>query len=137
MFVNVENVKSDWAVNLIESVVQYAKDQLMPNVRKLYIDVDVIDNFYNEEGIKGEVITEDDRYFTIAIEPDQDIKEFITTLLHEMVHVKQYVKKELKDSYWKGEYFNGPYTDAPWEIDAYELEQTLLEGFLNIKKGAA
>ena len=137
MYVNVEGVQSDWAKELIENVVQYAKDQLMPNIRKLYIDVDVIDNFYNDEGIKGEVITEDDRHFTIAIEPDQDIEEFITTLLHEMVHVKQYVKKELKDSYWKGEHFDGPYTDAPWEIEAYELEQILFEGYSkNFKKAA-
>ena len=137
MYVNVEGVKSTQCIDLIERVVQYAKDQLMPEIRKLFIDVEVIDGFCMAEGINGETIYEGEgRHVTIAIDPDMPFEEFITTLLHEMVHVKQYIKGELTNSSWKGEYFTGSYKDSPWEKEAYELEQSLLQGFLNIQKAA-
>ena len=137
MYLNIEGVKSDNCKKLIEDVILYAKDQLMPRIQKLYIDVEVVDGFRDQEGINGEAIHDEDRYATIVIDPDQPFEEFVTTLLHEMVHIKQYVRKELKDGKWKGEYFKGSYADSPWEKEAYELEQTLFEGFLNTQKGAA
>ena len=53
-------------------------------------------------------------------------------MLHELVHVKQYFKKELKDingveMRWKGETHIGiDYYNLPWEKEAYELQESLL-----------
>jgi len=135
MYVTVEGVNSARTAKLIEDVIQYAKDQLMSNIRKLFIDVEVIDGYVYQEGINGETIYDGNgRHVTIAIDPNQPLQEFITTLLHEMVHVKQYIAGELKDSSWKGEYFEGSYKDSPWEKEAYRLESVLLEGFLAKKR---
>lgn len=65
--------------------------------------------------------------------------EFISTILHEMVHVKQFLTRDLRDTpfvdrvLWKGELMNAAeidYMDQPWEIEAYTLEETLTEEFL-------
>ena len=69
------------------------------------------------------------------IEVDKRLKgdDFITTIFHEMVHVKQYVRKELfsecnfyadRDEYLK----------LPWEIEAYKLQEVLLTKWNRHKK---
>ena len=139
MFVNVDGAKSTHTVKLIEDAMQYAKDQLMPKVENLFIDVEVIEGFYDREGINGETIYDEfpSRYCTIALDPAMEFNEFFTTLMHEMVHVKQYVTGQLKSSKWEGKKWNGSYADSPWEIEAYELESVLIYGFLNTKKEVA
>jgi hypothetical protein len=56
-------------------------------------------------------------------------------LAHEMVHVKQFAKNELKERYFKDGYktlWHGEvcdidsYWDQPWEIEAFTLEEELL-----------
>ena len=62
-------------------------------------------------------------------------------LAHEMVHVKQIAKGEMKDRYvkskyvtvWFGEKYSEEdvsYWDQPWEIEAYGLENSLVAKFL-------
>ena len=61
-------------------------------------------------------------------------------LAHEMVHVKQIAKGEMKDRYVKSKYvtlwFGEKYTedvsywDHPWELEAYGLEHSLVAKFL-------
>jgi hypothetical protein len=59
-----------------------------------------------------------------------------TAIAHEMVHVKQYVLRELVDTdgpnvYWKGELYKDSssatedeaYWNSPWEIEAYGRER--------------
>ena len=63
--------------------------------------------------------------------------DFITCVLHELVHVKQYFKKELKDingveMRWKGETHIGiDYYNLPWEKYFYELQESLLIEYKN------
>ena len=65
--------------------------------------------------------------------------DFITCVLHELVHVKQHLKKELKDdngcfSMWKGSVIHlddTNYYDLPWEKEAYELQEILLKEYKN------
>jgi hypothetical protein len=66
-------------------------------------------------------------------------KEALLFLAHEMVHVKQYTKGELRDYIyhddiigWKGAkypaYTSGPeYADLPWEVEAFCREEELYE----------
>lgn len=84
------------------------------------------------------------REFTICISPILDKKLMLKTLAHEMVHVKQYAKGELKDylisnkSKWKGEIFINDeieYWFQPWEIEAHGMEMGLYLKFLeHLKK---
>jgi hypothetical protein len=83
-----------------------------------------------------------DFYIKIANEP---ITRMVSTMAHEMVHVKQSIKKELivdgKYWVWKGkrikykeswyETFTSSkeYDKLPWEIEAHDLEMTLARSF--------
>jgi len=63
-----------------------------------------------------------------------DEDEYLRTLFHELIHVKQFVKGELKDrrshKYWKNEDIsNIEYDDDPSEIEAREMEEVLLEKY--------
>lgn len=101
----------------------------------------------------GECINEDgttrSRWFTIILK-EQKLDTMLTTLAHEMVHVKQHVRNEI--SYrranrgktdqttsevrlWMGqEWMPGKnedeYFDAPWEIEAYGREGGLVHRFI-------
>ena len=73
------------------------------------------------------------------IELDASMKysfdQILTWLAHEMVHLKQFVRKELWDYetgrvQWKSRtYGRVHYNDQPWEVEAYRLEGTLYEEF--------
>ena len=71
------------------------------------------------------------------IEIDKRLKgdDFITCVLHELVHVKQQFKGHLKEmsgfeKMWKGEVHIGiDYYNLPWEIEAYEQQEILLKEY--------
>lgn len=75
--------------------------------------------------------------YTIIIA--KDAKNKIKILAHEMVHVKQYINKELVDEIepetqvgftsWKGARFDGDYYDRPWEIEAFGLQRSLFHRY--------
>ena len=71
------------------------------------------------------------------IEIDKRLKgdDFITCVLHELVHVKQQFKGELKEingieKMWKGEVHIGvDYYNLPWEKEAYHMQEVLLDEY--------
>ena len=73
------------------------------------------------------------------IELDASMKysfdQILTWLAHEMVHLKQFVRKELWDYetgqvQWKSRTFSRTkYDDQPWEKEAYRLEEKLYNEF--------
>ena len=77
--------------------------------------------------------------FTITIDPSLHKKNMLLTLAHEMVHVKQYAKGELKDYVkmnkvkFKNEFIESSkvdYWELPWEIEALGREIGLYYKFL-------
>lgn len=134
---------------LIEAANFFAHQLMDPRmVRNLVIDLEVRDKL----DVQGECVDEDGtnspRFFTIALRR-QKMDEMIKTLGHEMVHVKQYAKNELKSgvmvparggfkmtSKWQGEIWKPKakedgYFDAPWEIEAYGREVGLFAKWIN------
>ncbi len=81
------------------------------------------------------------RKFNIAINTTLGPKRLLESLAHEMVHVKQYSKGELKDYVysnhvkWCGvkmlydEKDDDQYFESPWEIEAYGRQVGLYSGF--------
>ena len=58
------------------------------------------------------------------------LEEMMQTLAHEMVHAKQYLRRELcgYSMAWKGRKpRNYKYENAPWEKEAYRLEEELFK----------
>ena len=71
----------------------------------------------------------------VQINTDQSAGEIAQTLAHELVHVKQFIRKELNADMdrWKRDRIPAdvmiPYRSQPWEIEAYEMEGWLTDMF--------
>ena len=120
---------------LAYEVVSWCINRMMPRMRSLdiFVSFEDIDNY-------GFCLEEDsNREFTVTIRKGLSIQELIGTLVHEMIHVKQYARKELRNvngrTLWKKKDFTDvDYNDAPWEKEAYELEKTLtIECFMELQ----
>ena len=86
------------------------------------------------------------RVFVITIDRTLSKRETLLALAHEMVHLKQYAKGELKDIFrpvrmtkWLGESFpenSVDYWDSPWEWEAYGRERGLYIKYMSKRKKA-
>ena len=83
------------------------------------------------------------RDFTVSLDPNLGKRNMLIVLAHEMVHVKQYAKGEMKDFVYgnrvkfKGSIINDnivEYWDQPWEIEAHGKEKGLYLRFLEHEK---
>jgi len=110
---------------IAEKVVQRMISELMPRIRTLDISVEI-------KKLKGDaygwclMADEKGREFELEISKDLPLRDFVSTLCHEMIHVKQYAYNEM-DSYgkrWKKTQVrsNIKYYDLPWEKEAYRLQ---------------
>ncbi len=114
---------------ICEKVVHFMIGKLMPKMRTLDIEVQL-------KNLTGEAVgfcmmEENNRQFTIEADKKLGIKDLVTTICHEMIHVKQYARKEMDDwsgngaARWKTKTFNAEKTDyynLPWEKEAYRLQ---------------
>lgn len=62
----------------------------------------------------------EDNDYEIEIKRTLRLRDMLTTLAHELVHVKQYVKGEMPDNISQGDYW-----DRPHEIEAHGRETGL------------
>ena len=105
-------------------------------------------NFEKKTGYWGWVSWEDcpsrPREFSIDIEPSLSRQDLIESVIHELVHVKQYAQGRLKDR-GKGYLFEGnqyddldhrddyeKYNMQPWEIEAQTTQKRLYRKYENI-----
>jgi len=117
---------------------EFAWDYLMPRIRNCFIDIQI----KKIKDAQGYCLEADDRLFEVEIDSRLKGDDLLTCVFHEMVHVKQGVRNELKDvSYfakkWKGEeYLNLVYdVEHPWEEEAYRLQEEILEAW-NTRSGS-
>lgn len=119
-----------------KEMVSFCIKKLMPRLDgKLFITVKLEKNLYEETGCLGLCDWEDNsvrpRDFVISVASDVNYETLLTTVAHEMVHVKQFARGEMrtymapmrvgwlktqvdttKTNYW----------DLPWEIEAHGRE---------------
>jgi hypothetical protein len=119
---------------LAEKVCYYMAKALMPRHRKIFISVEFQKGLEEKEDMMAYAMDCDDRCFEIGIDKEimtkYGLREFITAVCHEMVHVKQYVKRELVEKegkqLWKGRNCTDvEYMEQPWEKEAYRLQDKL------------
>lgn len=106
--------------DMISDALYFAKQQLFPRHKHVYINIEAIRN----EGVHGDCMHEDDREFTIRYDKSLTPQEIITTLMHEMIHVEQHLRNFEFD-------YSLPYFDRPHEIDAHKREVELMEAYTN------
>jgi hypothetical protein len=113
------------------NVVKYCIKKLMPRMRTLNIEIQL--RYIKCDAIGYCMMTDNNRTFEIEIDKKQSIKDLVTTICHEMVHVKQYAKNQMDDGIrsgaarWKNRTvsFDTEYYDLPWEKEAYAMQENL------------
>lgn len=125
---------------MAESIAYFSLNLLAPRLlNTLVVDINLINKLGEKEAIAGDCTWEDSTYrpreFTVRIDSSQPLQEMLETVAHEIVHVKQYARGELKDSCqthiackWKGKLIQlnkMNYYDHPWEIEAHGRERGL------------
>lgn len=101
----------------------FAWMQLMPRIRKCVINIEI----KNMKGYHGTCLDINNRDYVIEVDKKLSLGDnFLTTIFHEMVHVKQYVRKEL---YSDCNFYDTreEYLNLPWEIEAYRVQEELLD----------
>ena len=115
--------------DIAEKVVDFMIGQLLPRHRTLDITVEFTK--MNDDAVGYCQMGDTNREFIIEVDKTSGIKEMVTTICHEMIHVKQYVRKEMSDNLveggqatWRGRKVNPntKYYDLPWEKEAYRLQ---------------
>ena len=106
------------------SMVKFCIKTLMPRMKTLDITV----KLKNPNGAMGYCLELDDnRTFEIEADKKLRMRKLLETIAHEMVHVKQYARRELHPVHdtWCGKTYNPKktsYWDLPWEIEAHGRE---------------
>jgi hypothetical protein len=118
---------------------QFVAYKLMPRMAlKLSVEFCFVTNLFKREGVFGDCgYYEGDRVprdFVIRLDAGIDEVNLLKTVAHEMVHVKQIARNELKElicspyfRFHKDYYHkNTDYFDKPWEIEAHGREEGLV-----------
>ena len=122
MLVEFESKFSKKKENLICEAIAYGVSKLFPHEDDVFINIQAI----RKQGVCGDCMFEDDNEFTIRLNKSIFFSDLITTVLHELVHVKQYLEgMEMVNDL--------PYDERPHEIEAHALEKELTEGFFNAR----
>ena len=127
--------------NQINLAMNFFRDRLFRDRVRLALNTYVSVEVKRDIGADGWCWVEDDdlrpREFTIQLEKTLDEMTLLRTLAHEMVHVWQYASGRLR-LYQDGRHrfegrvysSNTKYLERPWEGEAYELEEVLVNEWL-------
>lgn len=119
-----------------ESVVEWFITKYLP---RHHIYVEVLHRGLRREQSYGYCSVAGDVYkpreFLIEIDPKLDIELYTKTIIHECVHLRQWVQGLLKERrgkmFYKDETFDDlDYWEQPHEIEAHSLEQMYYEDYL-------
>lgn len=126
---------------LIKNATYFYLKALCPRLRKIRIAVHIIDKLAESERAHGDCCQcgadDPEVDYVIRLNRNESYHFMLTILAHEMVHLKQYVRRELVlysgDSLgarWKGVYCSEyDYDSAPWEKEADKRELELYMEF--------
>jgi len=90
------------------------------------------------EGTRGCVTYVGPKYLVMLVDSGLDMERLVLTIAHEMVHVKQYARGQIKHKlggktyYWMGKPIRKQYYDQPWEVEAFSKERVLANKIFQI-----
>ena len=123
MFIEVTGGK-EYQRKRVQSIAEFCVETLMPRMRTLEVTI----KLKKPKGAMGYCLELDsNREFELEIDRTQSLRKLLETAAHEMVHVKQFARRELHPSNdtWYGKTYNPKkvsYWDLPWEIEAHGRE---------------
>ena len=119
---------------LVEDIAWWFCEKYFKRFKSFNIEIDLCKI---PEKVQGWCMEIDKNCSHIQIDKRLEGDDFITCVLHELVHVKQQFKGELKEingieKMWKGEVHIGvDYYNLPWEKEAYHMQEVLLKEYKN------
>lgn len=112
-----------------EKTVAFMIERLLPRFRTL--EIEVVLKKMTDDAVGYCMMQDTNREFEIECSKDLSLKDLVTTICHEMVHVKQYARKEMSDNgfTWKRKKISDKtsYWDLPWEKEAYKMQDKLAQ----------
>lgn len=125
---------------MLDPFIDECVNALFPhNTVEALIDIEYVDEI--EDNLAG-LCTGDKEFVRITLSKNYSLdcgdqirycdQEIASNLAHELVHARQFIRGEINadDYVWKGvDYESAEYTDTPWEVEAYQLEQVLVDLF--------
>ena len=118
MLIEFESKFASAKEQIISDVIAFGSDQLFPHEDDVYINIQAI----RRTGVCGDCMYEDDNEFTIRLNKSLSLSDLITTVLHELVHVKQYLEGMVMEN-------DLPYDQRPHEVEAHSKEKELTEAY--------
>lgn len=124
--------------HIVNQTVDWCIEKLLPRIKRIHINVHLCnlkdaDGYCENAAIEdGDFVGASPRLFNVEISKSLSLTEMISTIIHEMVHVRQYVNRELADNgrftKWKSKTvpLGMDYHDQPWEKEAYRLQDKML-----------
>lgn len=128
------------ARDFVETVVTWYLKKMLPRVRTLDITIR-FSNCYIDNNAYGYCMqTDDHKTFEIEIDRNLRMYDLVSTLCHELTHLKQYYRKEMVQlddgrTRWKKKVYpeSYDYDKSPWEKEAFRVEKDLaLECFYEV-----
>lgn len=134
---------------LAKDIAHFCADLLMGNRLSNLIELKILflDKLDKYDAIDGDCFWEDDEYrpreFTIRVRNGMSLNKKLRTICHEMVHLKQYARGEMKQMWrparttkFNGLYYSDDldYWDTPWEIEAFGRESGLYTRWVDSRK---
>lgn len=128
----------------LEAIASLYEDRLKLKSSKMDVLIYTVANFRKSTGFNGAACLVDKNTVSVALDSKLPVDDLVQTLAHEMVHVKQYAKGQLKDlvdkkgneyKTWLGKKFEGHYYDQPWEVEAFKRERLLANEVAKVIKG--
>jgi len=132
------NIKNSGTKEFIGTVVKFFEKELKLTNSKFKLDVYTKYNMSAEEGCRGSVTLVGPKYLIMLIDSKLDMERLVLTIAHEMVHVKQYARGQIKEirgrktKYWMGKKVRKGYFEQPWEIEAFSKERILANKIFEI-----
>lgn len=131
MIYEVENMPNTISYEMLDSVIVFACEYL-----GILYETDMEIEFDDElEEYQCGSCDVEDGIAQLWLNPLLNERELITTIFHEMVHIRQMLNGDLvagegrEKSAWHGVKYDENYEDLPWEKEAFELEQIMVENF--------
>ena len=127
------NTRSAGKRELITVAAMFLAKQLKIDRSRWTLEIQTMRGLAKNDNMRGAVIRMGPKYVLMMIDSQLDIDNLFNTLSHEMVHVKQFVRKEMvinvtpkrSTYYWKGQRVVADYYNQPWEIEAWKKERLL------------
>lgn len=118
----------------IESVASFYARILNLETNKVFVEVKTVTGLAKSMGYNGGLIPLDSKNMCLLLDSRLSIEQMLITLAHEMVHVKQYAKGQLRQRVnkkgnavytWLGREFKTSYFESPWELEAFKRERVM------------